>query len=163
MPNQTTDNTYSEKLKDPRWQRKRLEIFQRDNWTCQKCEDTKSPLVVHHRFYLLDHEHWDYPDDLLVTLCERCHNDYFENIKAAESIILQSLKRKFFIDELYTLAVGLDDMVLQASPRYVASAYSWAFSNDEIQQILLEKHAQLMERVVIERKQQKAKDGCHAK
>ena len=25
--------SYSDKLKDPRWQRKRLEIFERDNWT----------------------------------------------------------------------------------------------------------------------------------
>jgi len=27
--------TYSEKLKDPRWQKKRLEILSRDNFTCE--------------------------------------------------------------------------------------------------------------------------------
>lgn len=30
-----TDKTYAEKLKDPRWQKRRLEIFERDDWTCQ--------------------------------------------------------------------------------------------------------------------------------
>lgn len=30
---------YSQKLLDPRWQRKRLEILQRDDFTCQVCSD----------------------------------------------------------------------------------------------------------------------------
>ena len=30
---------YSEKLKDPRWQKKRLEILERDNFRCQYCGD----------------------------------------------------------------------------------------------------------------------------
>ena len=42
---------YAEKLKDPRWQKKRLEILERDAWVCQKCFDTKSTLHVHHRIY----------------------------------------------------------------------------------------------------------------
>jgi len=36
--------TYAEKLKDPRWQKKRLEIMERDEWTCQWCVDSESPL-----------------------------------------------------------------------------------------------------------------------
>lgn len=42
---------YSDKLKDPRWQKKRLEILTRDEWTCQICFDTESTLVVHHQKY----------------------------------------------------------------------------------------------------------------
>lgn len=38
---------YLEKLKDPRWQKRRLEIFQRDEFTCQVCFDTESTLHVH--------------------------------------------------------------------------------------------------------------------
>ena len=43
--------TYSEKLKDPRWQKKRLEIFERDNWACKKCGDTDTTLHLHHLEY----------------------------------------------------------------------------------------------------------------
>ena len=39
---------YVEKLKDPRWQRKRLEILQRDDWKCYWCKDDKTTLNVHH-------------------------------------------------------------------------------------------------------------------
>lgn len=64
---------YSEKLRDPRWQKKRLLILERDDWTCQLCLDNKSTLHVHHRWYLSGREPWDYPDAGLVTLCETCH------------------------------------------------------------------------------------------
>lgn len=65
--------TYLEKLKDPRWQKKRLEILERDKWTCASCGDKKSTLHVHHIFYLSKTEPWDVPSGLLITLCEDCH------------------------------------------------------------------------------------------
>lgn len=43
-----TPSAYSEKLKNPRWQKKRLEIFERDGWKCRACQDEKSTLHVHH-------------------------------------------------------------------------------------------------------------------
>lgn len=58
---------YAEKLKDPRWQRKRLEIFQRDNFTCLASGATDEPLCVHHMRYHGDP--WDTPDDELETVC----------------------------------------------------------------------------------------------
>jgi replicative DNA helicase len=64
-------NNYGRKLSDPRWQRKRLEIFQRDNWTCQDCGDSETELQVHHKQYKGDP--WNAPDDTLVTLCANCH------------------------------------------------------------------------------------------
>lgn len=66
--------TYAEKLKDPRWQKKRLEIFERDGWHCVRCDSGLITLHVHHKKYLMDTEPWDYPHDLLSTLCENCHN-----------------------------------------------------------------------------------------
>lgn len=63
---------YGEKLKDPRWQRKRLEIMDRDEWTCQECGDTTRTLHVHHKKYTGENP-WDAPDDDLVTICEVCH------------------------------------------------------------------------------------------
>jgi len=64
--------TYSEKLKDPRWQKKRLQIFERDLWICSICLDNKQTLNVHHLKYT-DGNPWEIENDFLVTLCEDCH------------------------------------------------------------------------------------------
>ena len=63
--------TYSEKLKDPRWQKKRLEIFQRDDWKCLGCEASHTTLHVHHLKY--SGEPWEVENEFLETLCESCH------------------------------------------------------------------------------------------
>lgn len=66
-----SSKTYSEKLTDPRWQKKRLEILNRDNWTCTKCGEKNDTLHVHHFQY--HGEPWEIDNSLLVTLCKRCH------------------------------------------------------------------------------------------
>jgi hypothetical protein len=74
--------TYADKLKDPRWQKKRLEIYQRDDFECQRCFDKGSTLVVHHKWYTKGDDPWSYPDTCYITLCEDCHNIFhsrFEN------------------------------------------------------------------------------------
>jgi len=65
--------SYSEKLKDPRWQKKRLQIFKRDNWMCQSCGNERETLHVHHKYYSKNKNPWEYEDLSLVTLCEKCH------------------------------------------------------------------------------------------
>jgi 5-methylcytosine-specific restriction endonuclease McrA len=70
--------TYSEQLKDPRWQKMRLEILQRDDFTCQECQDTTSTLHVHHRYYVSGRKAWEYPHFALQTLCEQCHSFHQE-------------------------------------------------------------------------------------
>lgn len=62
---------YSQKLKDPRWQRRRLEILTRDGFTCQYCFDTTTELHVHHKEY--NGHPWEALDEDLVTLCKHCH------------------------------------------------------------------------------------------
>ena len=64
--------TYAEKLRHPLWQKKRLEIFNRDGWKCRFCETEIKNLQVHHVIYG-KREPWDYPDYLYQTLCEDCH------------------------------------------------------------------------------------------
>jgi hypothetical protein len=70
--------TYAQQLRDRRWQRKRLEILERDQWCCKhpectKPEDDAVMLVVHHRVYHAGKMPWEYEDPDLLTLCERCH------------------------------------------------------------------------------------------
>lgn len=64
--------TYSEKLKDPRWQRKRLEVLNRDQFKCKLCDDDKTELQIHHLKY--KGEPWDAPLYCLETLCKDCHS-----------------------------------------------------------------------------------------
>ena len=66
---------YSELLKDPRWQKRRLEILNRDNWTCQICGAKDKMLHVHHTCYEKGKKPWEYPDKILITLCEECHKN----------------------------------------------------------------------------------------
>ena len=77
--------TYQEKLKDPRWQRRRLEIFQRDHWKCIECGNDQLTLHVHHEEYGGDP--WEAPDDKLKTLCEFCHLKHEPKIIRIEDFI----------------------------------------------------------------------------
>jgi len=64
---------YAAKLEDVRWKLRRLEILERDKFTCQQCEGGGGTIQVHHLRYEADRDPWDYPDDALITLCRRCH------------------------------------------------------------------------------------------
>lgn len=79
--------SYWEKLKDPRWQRKRLEIMNRAGFKCECCGDEESALHIHHGYYDRRKEPWEYDDDTLRCLCESCHEMFGELLaKAHESI-----------------------------------------------------------------------------
>ena len=73
--------TYAEKLKDPRWQKKRLEVMQSAGFKCESCGDTEEELHVHHAYYEKDYEPWGYPDNAYMVLCSRCHNKW-HNLRA---------------------------------------------------------------------------------
>jgi hypothetical protein len=74
--------SYADLLRDPRWQKRRLEIFERDQWTCQVCGATDRELQVHHLRYRKGRLPWDHPDEDLQTLCRPCHrNEGIELVK----------------------------------------------------------------------------------
>lgn len=64
---------YIQKLRDPKWQRKRLEALQSNEFTCEMCGDAESPLHVHHKAYFKGREPWEYDCNQLAVLCESCH------------------------------------------------------------------------------------------
>lgn len=65
--------SYKEQLKSPKWQKRRLEIMNRDNFTCQICGAKDKQLHVHHTTYIPGCDIWDYFDNHLITVCEECH------------------------------------------------------------------------------------------
>lgn len=83
--------TYSEKLKDPRWQKKRLEIMQRDNFTCKLCGDTKETLHIHHSRY--KGTPWQADDEHLHTICATCHR--FMTYKEKDEGVVRIIKTTF--------------------------------------------------------------------
>ena len=72
--------SFAEQYKHPNWQKKRLEILERDNFTCQCCGDKESQLHVHHTFYTKGVMIWDHENYQLLTMCDGCHAEY-HNIK----------------------------------------------------------------------------------
>jgi hypothetical protein len=99
--------TYAEKLKDPRWQKKRLEIFERDKWTCQACGDTTQTLNVHHRFYKSGLDPWEYNEVDLVTLCDNCHGIERDQRAEWEQSLLLELRYSCFVGDLEKICFAL--------------------------------------------------------
>lgn len=65
--------TYSEKLKDPRWQRRRLKVMEYAHWRCQICGKSDSTLHCHHSYYTRGKLPWQYPDGAIICICDACH------------------------------------------------------------------------------------------
>lgn len=88
--------TYAEKLKDPRWQRRRLDILSRSDFTCEDpgCGNKEETLHVHHLDYLPNAEPWEYPDEYLMVLCESCHNMVSEYRPLYEKEIIRNYRLK---------------------------------------------------------------------
>ena len=122
--------TYSEKLKDPRWQKKRLRILERDNWTCRRCLSADKTLHVHHRYYIKGANPWEYHDEVLRTLCEDCHLTE-ERIILQKKTLLKNLQPKYEYIPSHCIACG-DDNIMNYHPLfYQCSFCGWmAFYND---------------------------------
>lgn len=102
-------STYSEKLKDPRWQRKRLEILNRDDFTCRGCGSKEKTLHVHHMYYLKGAEPWEYHNNSLFTYCFECHDNIEQERYAAQDCLLHALYSfGANYDDLFNLACGID-------------------------------------------------------
>src|SRR6266567_1990017 len=70
--------TYGASLFDPRWKTKRLEILNRDSYSCVVCKKNENLQVHHRQYHFLVRENkfkppWDYDNYLLISLCESCH------------------------------------------------------------------------------------------
>lgn len=129
--------TYFEKLKDPRWQKKRLKVLKRDQWTCQICNDTESTLNVHHRYYLENHDPWDYPMKAFVTLCNDCHKIEKENRYEQEKNLLHSLKKHFFAEDVEFLATYFDRAKLCHDSGVFVDVLGWILFDEKIQREII--------------------------
>ena len=95
---------YAEWLKHPLWQRKRLEILQRDEFCCTRCNADEKTLHVHHGYYARGLKPWESEEETLYTLCEECHE--------REQALLDRIQRRLGAlgDHLETVLGFLDSL-----------------------------------------------------
>jgi len=109
--------TYAEKLKDPRWQKKRLKVFERDNWRCVYCNDENLTLHIHHERYEGNNP-WDTPDEYLKTVCSPCH-EFLEIVKETDPNVSVTVLTK--IESEITKGNYLFGFVLQSDGETLVS------------------------------------------
>lgn len=100
--------SYSDLLKDPRWQKRRLQIMQRDDFKCQLCGDDKKTLNVHHLHY--KGMPWEALDKHLITLCESCH-------RIEEGVEVNVLKVLKHVNEFGCLQMDMMNLLMSAVDR----------------------------------------------
>lgn len=119
--------SYSEKLKDPRWQQKRLRVFERDGFKCIRCGDDKKTLHVHHCYYSNETsaDPWDYPLESLLTFCCDCHDDaHAMDADMHEQSVVEVLKfRGFSVFDFVQLHGAIGAEVFVAELRVLMKKY----------------------------------------
>jgi 5-methylcytosine-specific restriction endonuclease McrA len=106
--------TYSDDLKHPKWQKKRLKIFERDKWTCQMCQSKTKTLSIHHKKYIKGKKPWEYPNKFLVTLCQPCHEiaGKKDELKKRLALLESKITKKF--DRKLSLQIDAVILLLEA-------------------------------------------------
>jgi len=125
--------TYGEKLLDPRWQKKRLEVMERDKFKCRSCHADSETLHVHHLFYDKGAEPWEYEESALLTLCKTCHSDMEQGRKYVLRLFTsrKEIERALGFLSLNYLSGAVADMGVAMS-RYIDAVHGcvWVESGD---------------------------------
>lgn len=87
--------SYIEQLKTPMWRERKSEILKRDNYSCRICGAYNCEINVHHVNYIPYRMAWEYPNEMLISLCKDCHNKLHNKMNSKEL-------NGFRIGELYS-------------------------------------------------------------
>lgn len=137
----TDKKTYAEKLRDPRWQKMRLEILQRDNWTCQKCKDKETELQIHHKYYIGWKDPWDCDPKTLITLCKDCHEEEEGCKDLQKSIVNTLLDAGFFNKDFDYFSAIISSAYEKMGKDPLDSLLLTLAMDDKFSQALIEFHA----------------------
>ena len=134
-------SAYWEKLKDPRWQRRRLEIMQRADFSCEECAAKTKTLNVHHKIYRKGADPWDYIDDELACLCEDCHEQW--HLYKDRLALLLSYVQLVDLREIIAFGAGrallrgnINVVTLTCDPAINGFALAVGLSNEQVVQML---------------------------
>jgi len=107
-------SNYREKLEDPRWQKKRLQILERDSWRCRLCGDGGAMLHVHHIVYKKGLYPWEHSENLLITLCKTCHGNehYLLNVDSTfDETFKGVIEKGILISEIFSIFNIVSELV----------------------------------------------------
>lgn len=117
--------SWTERLRDARWQAKAAEIRDAAGYRCEDCGrqkgDGRFVFEVHHCAYILGAEPWDHPNSLLKCLCPECHEfrqDRENAFRVALGEVTAELKPAQLDEEVWRI---LQDIRLRETARLAAS------------------------------------------
>lgn len=99
--------TYSEQLKHPMWQKKRLEVLNAANFQCACCRDKETTLHVHHKHYVKGRLPWEYEASDLEALCVDCHESAHVSKARIDAVVAQFPSEMW--NRLSSLLIGYGD------------------------------------------------------
>lgn len=120
--------SYSQKLRDPRWQRKSKLVKERAGWQCQDCGGADR-LETHHCYYTQmssGHEPWEYPLSALRCLCHNCHE-----LRTKSESRMRAYLARLTTGQLNALRSGLDNAFYWFEQEAVLSLLSNLRHSDE--------------------------------
>lgn len=123
-------NEYAAKWKDPRWQKKRLEIMERDGFSCRIYGDASSTLAVHHFGYDDGKDPWDYEQCMLITICQFCHEVEHAERPEYEDLLLHTLRKAgFSAHDVFSIAEGFAFLGEFEDKNILSTAIGWAIKD----------------------------------
>lgn len=130
-----TKLSYSEQLKHPNWQRKRLGVLQRADFHCERCGAGESTLHVHHKHYVKGRLAWEYEDGELAALCEVCHAEAHDE-SAQLSAVVAGLRQDgpFSSQDALAMVAGWANVggLLMVGPDQICAKRPFAFMVGEV-------------------------------
>ncbi len=153
MKKQWKETDYGKKLRDPRWQKRRLEIMERDEFRCQHCMDSEETLNVHHCYYSKGNDPWDYPNTSLVTLCETCHEEETASNKIDKLAFIEIFCRLGFLSRHFNdISSTMYEEISRGNLAFsngvhrdlFASVLGWAIGNSNMRYLMQEKYFEFL-------------------
>jgi hypothetical protein len=130
---------YKEQLKSPKWQKKRLQIFDLRGFKCESCNNQDKQLHIHHRFYIKGRKAWEYDNDVFQVLCEICHElehkkECQKNVTIPEKWVkfINQFEKKHSedFDNLRCLLHGIDTKCNKEDFAYLSNVINSEMSSD---------------------------------
>lgn len=139
--------SYSDKLKDVRWQKKRLEILEANDFICQRCLMEGKTVHVHHKLYRWDTDPWDYEDDCFVILCEDCHHQETIIRKVSFKRLSETIQKNFYAKGMDDLSAAFDDVQTKVgySNELIAGAINFWLSDPKLCEMFMQTYFQYLQ------------------
>jgi hypothetical protein len=132
-------DNYQSKLKSPHWQKKRLQVLNRDKWKCKLCKDEETTLHVHHLEYQPKKQPWEYQMSNFVTLCEHCHREVelLKDENIYDEILIDKIKWKTGQVTMLVYANSLDAPIIKIYDSDGRGSDSYQF-REHVQKIIMQ-------------------------